>query len=253
MEIDSELQAFWTNFNWIVNDIPEFMPYFFRGESGIYELRPSIARPEYLKNKNGFAFKVHENRALESFKEIAVAYLDGKVKPRNILEWAVLAQHYGMPTRLLDWTTNPMVALFFAVEKNDQEDGRFYYLEGVSSIGNLEDINFYTSRFKAEVEEKWNKDEEMCGYDSIEHYGSLLFIRPSYEDKRYLNQKTILALPSNPLEIVNIGGLSNLHIPSHLKPHIRKNLRNLGMTHSFIYPSLDGVAKEMTQLLREYA
>lgn len=54
-------------------------------------------------------------KMLEEFKTEAVKYLS--INPKNNFEWLFIAQHYGLPTPLLDWTTDPLVALFFSLPK----------------------------------------------------------------------------------------------------------------------------------------
>lgn len=92
-------------------------PWLFRGQSDAsWDLEPAINRVEITKWNDEF-----EQAIFETFKNMARPHL--LIQPKNKWEWLAVARHHGLPTRLLDWTSNPLVALFFAVElPNDSKD-----------------------------------------------------------------------------------------------------------------------------------
>lgn len=81
---------------------------------------PSIGR----KVEYGDYVPAQEKRLFQEFKKRAVALLPNS----NFNDWDLLAyaQHVGVPTRLLDWTASPLIATFFALESNSDEDRVIY-------------------------------------------------------------------------------------------------------------------------------
>ncbi|OHD05461.1 MAG: hypothetical protein A2086_11365 [Spirochaetes bacterium GWD1_27_9] len=119
------------------NENGSFDGIFFRGQSGTWDLLPGLFREgEYIKNE------------IRLYEEILMNNPDKFKDSLTTFEKITIMQHYGLPTRLLDWTTNALVALFFAVNKDDDEDAEYFLLDAKSlnenaSVGPKSDKNLF--------------------------------------------------------------------------------------------------------------
>jgi hypothetical protein len=95
----------------------------FRGQTTDKALIPKIARHIFKKSR-----EVDGKRMLDEFNIHSIQYLT--YHPKNELEQLTIAQHYGLPTRLLDWTDNALAALYFAVcdEPKDEDQAVIWVL-----------------------------------------------------------------------------------------------------------------------------
>ena len=191
----------------------------YRGVSNSsYELVTSLGRCEPLLGKTIFQL---ERRITKLFKESSRPYLEQA--PQNELEWLAMAQHFGLPTRLLDWSYNPLIATYFAVETNEDKEAAIYVFSGASTI---------------QVPEKWKPTT----LKKVQRY------RPPYITSRIQNQAGLFTVHHNPEEPFTHEKLHKIIIPKTIKRKIKKSLYKYGINQKLIYPGLEGISKDLKWL-----
>lgn len=121
---------------------PRFL---FRGESMLHErkIRPKYLRPLEGKSVHSDScYLEDELKIITQFRDEAYAFLPN-VSKDDFRTWREYAQHYGVPTKLLDLTSNPLVALYFACKYNLDEDGIVWMInwQNYHQATNRKDIN----------------------------------------------------------------------------------------------------------------
>ncbi len=220
-----------------------------------YELRPSLFRHPSIATKKPIEL---EQQLLVRFRQRSIPYLNQRID--DDWELLFLMQHHGVPTRLLDWTENPYIALYFALSSCNKDpktdsypDCCVWSLDPIAWNRAVLDHISYTDGVLVASDERLNAHkpgvkEHVFSKKPVAMYGS-------YNSPRIVAQRgTFMVFGSDvsPMEDVKAGSvaitdevLSKLQIPGSKVPAFLKSLASIGYTDSVIFPDLDGLAREI--------
>ena len=223
---------------------PPPVPLWYRGcTDKAYSLTPSILRsPSTL---------AREQALLNSFKQNAVQFLTHR--PNSEWEWLFLARHHGVPTRLLDWTENPLIALYFAthsmdqIDKNDDKDGALWLLLP-SSLNEYSRISLnspHLPMFEDSEESLKSYLPANLARETVTRLTPVagIAVRNSKRMQAQHSVFTVSHRDPTPLDRLGDQPFVGLYtVPRAHKPTIRQQLASLHVTPLSVLPDLDNVA-----------
>lgn len=239
----------------------------YRGETEEHEfLIPKIYRG--VEDKEITAVLKKERKYFLEFRRRAQSIISNFEKD-DFWSWYFLIQHYGGPTRLLDWSSNPLVALFMALDTNrDKTKNPIVYLLHPTVLLDyaFEDIGkekTETGRVLYPGEDNtsiWISNIVENNYDIPKSPIALL---PTNSDQRIITQKSCFTLfgkrkngfVKDGKEIIcpccDSRVLFKIIIDGKSKENIRKELIKIGVSSETIYPGLEGLTKELNEEIFE--
>lgn len=199
----------------------------------------------------GGPYEKLEHHLLRNFKKYAHTNV---LSGQSNWNWLALAQHHGLPTRLLDWTYSPYVACHFALNDLQQFDK-----DGVIWVLNYVKLNQYLpKKLKALIQQEQSNTftaemlDSVCRtLDELDHLNAepfLLFLEPPSLDDRIINQFALFSLLSDSMLLLDDWldehdrYYDRIIIPAGLKWEIRDKLDQANITERVLFPGLDGLS-----------
>jgi hypothetical protein len=232
----------------------------FRGHSrALGSLVPRLFRPEYRDPMFQWFRSDLELSTIESFKRHAPIISDRQVPAENDrFGWLCLMQHYRMPTRLLDWTENALVALYFAVSAHHEENGELWAmlpwaLNAQAGADWAIPIISESPHVKYLLRQPYwgGSTEKLCEEVRLKSaVVSPVAVAPPFIFPRMAVQAstfTIHPIPNNDREIPDVlpdpSHLVRYVIPKSSKWTLVQQLRTLGFSERHLFPDLEGLSR----------
>jgi hypothetical protein len=183
-----------------------------------------------LKDK----FADYESTIFDSYRRQARVFTTASIN--NLWEWLAYAQHYGLPTRLLDWTKNPLVALYFAVrdDRNDSAAWVYAYVFGKLAKGQKHMINL---------------DKPPC-MNPLNFKKKIDRFIPPIINQRIMVQQSVFTIQKDPFKIIEGADLAEIKAGN--KESIKKQLHRLGINQASLFPDLSGLTENLMWVWEYY-
>lgn len=208
-----------------------------------WNLHPSIYHKDLAKNESNMAVQFR-NQARVRHREVPDIN-DGT-------SWLFLMQHYGLPTRLLDWTDSPLIALYFAVKdiSPEDEDAVIYGLMPTelnhAQVGTKGILGTGNTTVRKVFDNVWKNPPEKIDAPNI------LAINTQHVDVRQMVQASQFTIhgASKPItDLEGAGGcLISITVPCAVKASFRQIMNLIHFNDSYLFPDLEHLARQIQSL-----
>lgn len=173
--------------------------------------------------------------------------------------WLTMMQHYGLPTRLLDWSESPLVALYFALKQSSQTDAAVWVLNPMK-LNQKMDYGEYVPPINYRSVEKYlegafsepQEAQDQVGNNNI---NGIIACHGVGNDLRMYVQQSNFTVHSSDLRLDklleeddNCDYLYKIRISSQIKKVLFKQLDIMGFHDSTIYPDMEHIAEEQKKM-----
>lgn len=225
----------------ITNGFDSTKPWW-RGHADVsWNLIPSLYRREHS-----------ETNMNVRFRQMAKVRYEKCPEPEDSSGWLFLMQHYRLPTRLLDWSESPLVALFFALDdsSNAEKDAAIWGMAPTKL--NLQQGG-YESILGADHTELRKLSRQAFVRNAREETDSrTLAVQMSQLDLRHMVQQSVATIHGSSVSINELpepeSFLARVRIPAASKASFRQLLSLYGISRSNLFPDLDNLAQELASL-----
>lgn len=230
----------------------------FRGQAlKSWNLQSSLLRLFHDTVGNVDAVEI-EQQVRHAFRNEAHRFVPAHYIPDNdhdLAMWWPLMRHYGAPTRILDWSLSPYVALYFAVHSHWEQDGAVWFVRAKSISA------AFKTKLGGDYKKDWKEKRSLPKgnlFASKSPSDTLYCYEITRQFDRIAAQQGWFTICCDPLldhatcleRYVKQPDLQKFVIPADQKPSIMRELHLMNITAKALFPGTDGLGRSMEEIAR---